>query len=81
MKIIKDNTQSKIETCEKCGSILECSPADYITQNEYASGTTLGTDWYNSIDMEYFDCPCCGHRNYLKCTLNGTNLLTKTNKN
>lgn len=71
MKIIKDNTQSKIETCEKCGSILECSPADYIIKNEYTANL------YHFIDMEYFVCPCCGHCNYLKYKLDGTNLLAK----
>ena len=66
MKIIKDNTQLKIKICHNCGFTLECSLADYSAQNEYAY----------SIGVEYFDCPCCGHRNYKRCAPDDV----KTNK-
>lgn len=77
MKIIKDNTQPKIEICGKCGSTLECSPADYTTHSEYVAQT----NYQHSIGVEYFDCPYCGHRNYKRCTLDDVNLLADKNKN
>lgn len=56
MKVIEDKTAKQIR-CKHCGSLLEVSKKDFLTE----TGEYCG--YYYS--HQYFYCPCCEEKNIL----------------